>query len=393
MTLLPTVALGDIADINPRLGDAVAGDNVVSFVGMASLDAATGEVAAQDRQYQDVSKGFTAFRDLDLLVAKITPCFENGKVAQARLPHPLGFGSTEFHIIRAKDGLADARYLMHFLRQEQVRRSGEQSMTGSAGQRRVPVYFLASLLVPLPPLPEQRRIADVLDRVEALRAKRRAALARLETLSQSIFLDMFGDPIGNPKGWPSPELEEVMTFQQYGPRFHNRTYSPDGTRIVRITDLNEAGNLTFENMPRLPISAEDLSRYAAQPGDILFARTGATVGKVALIRDDDPPCIAGAYFITMRFLPEILPVYVRSVLTSSGVRQLIARRSRQAAQQNFSGPALRRLPIPVPPLRIQERFVRIVTVLDRVKARHQASLTHLDSLFESIQHRAFRGEL
>ena len=218
--------------------------------------------------------------------------------------------------------------------------------------------FALGTPIPLPPLAEQRRIADILDQADALRAKRRAALAQLATLIHSIFIKMFGEPVANPMRWPDPTMGALLTFQQYGPPFYNESYSLDGTRIVRITDLNESGDLNFGDMPRLKVSEADQVKYALHPGDIIFARTGATVGKVAVIRPEDPPCIAGAYFISMRFAPEIDPLYVRAVLTSPVIREIVARRSRQAAQQNFSGPALRQLPMPLPPRHLQHRFAR-----------------------------------
>ncbi|MEK6304282.1 MAG: restriction endonuclease subunit S [Acidobacteriota bacterium] len=245
----------------------------------------------------------------------------------------------------------------------------------------------------LPPLAEQRRIAEVLDRAEALRAKRRDALAQLDTLTQAFFLDLFGDPVPNPKRWPDPKLGGLLTFQQYGPRFYNEPYSVDGIRIVRITDLNEAGTLDFAEMPRLAVSNADRTKYALHPGDLIFARTGATVGKVALIQQDDPPCIAGAYFITMRFVKTLEPVYARAVLMAPSIRAIVAKRSRQAAQQNFSGPGLRQLPMPLPPLELQRDFSRRVSAVEKLKAAHRASLTEMDALFASLQHRAFRGEL
>ena len=177
---------------------------------MAAVDAdSVTAVDRETRSYSEVSKGYTPFIDGDVLVAKITPCFENGKIAQARLSRRYGFGSTEFHVVRPRSDRVDARYLVHFLRQERIRKQGESRMTGSAGQRRVPEHFLAGLTIPLPPLPEQRRIAEILDKADALRAKRRAALAQLDTLTQSIFLDMFGDPATNPKGWPVDALRNI----------------------------------------------------------------------------------------------------------------------------------------------------------------------------------------
>jgi type I restriction enzyme, S subunit len=255
-----------------------------------------------------------------------------------------------------------------------------------------PVQKLRELPLPLPPLTEQRRIAHILDQADALRSKRRQALAHLDALTQSIFLDMFGDPVSNPKGWPNPTLGKLQTFQQYGPRFYNETYSAEGVRIVRITDLNEAGGLDFSAMPRMAVTPQEREKYALRAGDLIFARSGS-VGKVAVIRAGDPVCIAGAYFIAMRFDAAVEPLYARAVLTSPAIRAVVAKQSRQAVQQNFSGPALRRLPMPVPPLHLQRRFVRIANTIDMLRTTHRSSLAQLNALFSSLQHRAFRGEL
>jgi len=141
------------------------------------------------------------------------------------------------------------------------------------------------------------------------------------------------------------------------------------------------------------VSDADRQKYSLLPGDIIFARSGATVGKVALIREHDPPCIAGAYFITMRFANTLEPLYVRAVLTAPSVRAIVARQSRQAAQQNFSGPGLRRLPMPLPPLKLQREFVRRIAAVEKLRAAHRASSAEMDALFASLQYRAFSGQL
>jgi type I restriction enzyme S subunit len=247
--------------------------------------------------------------------------------------------------------------------------------------------------VPLPPLPEQRRIADILDQADGLRAKRRAAVAQLDTLAQTIFLDLFGDPITNPRKWPETVLGDLLTFQQYGPRFYNEAYSVDGIRVIRITDLSESGELDFSKMPRQAVTSEERAKYTLQRGDLIFARTGATVGKVALIHPDDPECIAGAYFITMRFDQRVNSDYMRSVLASPSIRSIVAKQSRQAAQQNFSGPALRRLPVPLPPLDLQLRLALYVNETEAVKRVQLQSLAQMDDLIDSLRNLAFRGEL
>jgi type I restriction enzyme, S subunit len=386
--------LADVAELNPRQVTGLSLSEPVAFVPMASVSAETASTESVTvRPYGEVSKGYTPMCNGDVLVAKITPCFENGKIAHAQLPTSVGFGSTEFHVIRARGDAADSRYLLHFLRQGSIRVEGERRMTGSGGQRRVPAGYLAELKVPLPPLPEQRRIAEVLDRAETLRAKRRQALAQLDALAESIFLDMFGDPVSNPMGWPDRSLGGTLRSQQYGPRFYNEQYTEGGTRIVRITDLSEGGSLDFASMPRLAVDAADREKYRLNPGDVIFARTGATVGKVALIRPGDPECIAGAYFISMRFDDAIRPEYAHAVLRAKSIRLIVEKRSRQAAQQNFSGPSLRQLPMPVPPVELQREFVSRLGTIERVRSEHVAAQSALDTLFASLQHRAFRGEL
>jgi type I restriction enzyme, S subunit len=291
--------------------------------------------------------------------------------------------------IRAKS-LLDGRYLWHWLTRAAPDLAAKAK---GATFKQVNREDIGELAVPIPPLPEQRRIAEILDKAEALLAKRRATLAQIEPLTRSIFLDMFGDPIANPRRWPNPTLGGVLTFQQYGPRFYNERYSESGVRIVRITDLDAGGQLSFSTMPQMDVSDDDKEKYLLRPGDVLFARTGATVGKVAMIRNGDPPCIAGAYFITMRFDARVTPQYAYAVLSARSIRELVTQRSRQAAQQNFSGPGLRRLPLPVPPIELQRTFAETLQVIESIRVKQAASHAKLDVLFNALQYAAFRGEL
>jgi len=382
-----SVRLHEVATIERNTVAATEIENATIYVGLENIEAGGKFVGVREVDEGELASNKFAFTDRHVLYGKLRPYL--AKIAR---PSFGGICSTDILPVLAGEKL-ERNYLAHFLLQPAMVDFANSRATG-ANLPRLSPRVLAEFQIPLPPFQEQRRIAEVLDRADALRAKRRAVLAHLDSLTQSIFLDMFGDPVANPKQWPNRELGSLLTFQQYGPRFYNEAYSEDGIRIVRITDLDESGTLRFSDMPRMLVSPEDQSKYVLRAGDLIFARTGATVGKVALIGPDDPPCIAGAYFITMRFEPTLAePAYARAVLTSPSIRAIVVSRSRQAAQQNFSGPGLRELPMPLPPVTLQRDYIRRINAIETLKITHRAALAELDALFASLQHRAFRGEL
>ena len=310
---LRTRKLGEIAELNPRLAESLESDAPVSFVPMSAVTAETASTTVgEERQYSEVSKGYTPFLNGDLLVAKITPCFENGKIAQATLAHRIGFGSTEFHVVRARQGEADARYLLHFLRQEHIRRAGEGKMTGSAGQRRVPEHFLAGLEISLPPFAEQRRIAEVLDRAEALRAKRRAALAQLDTLAQAIFLDMLGDP--ESRGWSIATIADIanpgagsIRTGPFGSQLLHSEFVDEGIAVLGID--NAVANEFRWGGRRFISEAKyrELKRYTVRPGDVLITIMG-TCGRCAVVPDDLPVAINSKHLCLLHHArPEEVP--------------------------------------------------------------------------------------
>jgi type I restriction enzyme S subunit len=256
------------------------------------------------------------------------------------------------------------------------------------------IDLVKSVEVPLPPLPEQQRIADVLDRAEALRAKRRAALAQLDTLSQAIFLDMFGDTAANPKGWPIRELQDVVkrgTIVTYGIVQAGDEY-PGGVPYIRTGDI-VAGEIVEDGLRRTdPEIAAKYERSRVDAGDIVMS-IRATVGTTALV----PESIAGANLTqgTGRIAPgeDTVPLFLLNALRATGTQHWIARQIKGATFREITLTRLRELPLPLPPLPLQHMFARRVAAVEQLKASHRASLAQLDGLFASLQHRAFRGEL
>ncbi len=181
-------------------------------------------------------------------------------------------------------GEVDEGFLYYWLR---ANRSFLESLGNGATFKEISKAVVSRVEIRLPSLLEQQRIACILDKADAIRRKRKEAIALTEDLLRSTFLEMFGDPVTNPKGWLASTLSDQVQDMEYGPRFYNEKYTPDGIRIVRITDLNATGALDFEAMPRLSVTEQDRARYALRAGDVLFARSGATVGKTALVGPSD----------------------------------------------------------------------------------------------------------
>ena len=172
--------MGEVAELNPRLDkSAYTGNPMVSFVPMPGVEPGTGAIdVSQTRSLEEVKKGYTPFREGDVLFAKITPCMENGKMAVVpALKNDLGFGSTEFHVLRPYLELS-AKYIYFFVSSEAFRRDAEHNMTVAVGQRRVPTSYLIDQSIPVPPVREQRRIAA---KIEELFSELHTGIASLKT--------------------------------------------------------------------------------------------------------------------------------------------------------------------------------------------------------------------
>ena len=393
------VLLEDVADINPRQSPSLKNSDIVSFVPMSALSAESASVEEeQDRPYSEVSKGYTSFASGDVLFAKITPCFENGKIAQAILRNRIGVGSTEFHVIRPNDGQAEGRFLHHFLRQPKIRSAGERRMTGSGGQRRVPTNFLAKLEIILPPLEEQKRIAEVLDKAEELRAKRRAALAQLDTLSQSIFLEMFGDPIVNSRGWSDKtllgEIADIVSGITKGRKLNGqKTRSVPYLAVANVQDRS----LILNGIKSIEATEDEISRYRLLPNDLVLTEGGDPdkLGRGTLWNKELPECIHQNHIFRVRLTSEkITPLFANWLIGSTrGKRYFLKSAKQTTGIASINMTQLRGLPLLLPPIELQEEFAESVKVLEKLKATQRASLADLDTLFASLQQRAFSGEL
>jgi type I restriction enzyme, S subunit len=259
--------------------------------------------------------------------------------------------------------------------------------------------FLATE-IPLPPLSEQKRIAGILDAADALRAKRRKALAQLDTLLHSTFLDMFGDPVSNPMGWEVEKLGDWLDNIDSG-------WSP--TCLERTADDHEWGVLKLGAVTRcefdeneqkaLPPDIEPRPRLEVKVGDLLFTRknTYELVAAAAYVHDARPRLMLSDLIFRLKLIPGV-PVDARflwKLLVEPHQRQVIQGLAGGAAgsMPNISKARLKAVELIRPPLSLQRRFAAIVESVERQKARMRAHLAELDALFASLQSRAFSGTL
>lgn len=379
------MALSDVALINPR-GIVPSPGTLISFVPMADLDATNASTGSgTDRHFSEVQKGYTVFQHRDILVAKITPCFENGKIGQAELAHDIGVGSTEFHVVRPDPAQLDDRYLLHFLRQRRVRVEGEQRMTGSAGQKRVPAAFLSQLKIPLPSLPEQRRIAAILDQADALQAKRRQTIALLDDLVQSIFLDMFGDPVNWAALWPMGRIRDLAASVDYGTS--SRAGSQGAWPVLRMGNLTTKGHLDLSDLKFMDLTEREVQRYTVRLGDVLFNRTNSPelVGKTAVVRSRLPMAYAG-YLIRVRMNAENDAEFLAAYLNSRHGKAVLRSMCKSiVGQANINAKELQGIPIALPPLPLQREFALRVAAVESVRVLLDGDSNEQDQLFMSLQ--------
>lgn len=202
------VRIVDVAEINPPFRGTRKGkaDMKVTFLPMASLSEQGVLTDVQERPLNSVLKGYSPFQTGDVLIAKISPSLENGKAAFVeRLPHRWGFGSTEFHVLRPSAQIL-GRYLFYSIWSSEFRRTASRHMIGTAGQKRVPPSFVGGYRIRLPSISEQIRIVEIIDKAEAIRKAREQCLALSRTVPVALFVDCFGDPMRNPRGYPMESI-------------------------------------------------------------------------------------------------------------------------------------------------------------------------------------------
>lgn len=399
--------ISEVAEVNPRLPAALAADDqrLVNFVPMSCLSEGGQITPDGDRRLGEVRKGFTYFANGDVIIAKITPCLENGKAAFVEhLSHGIGFGSTEFHVLRPGPRVF-GRYLFYMVWNGHFRAIAASRMQGAAGQKRVPTGFIESFPIPLPfpddakrSVTEQKRIAAILDKADGIRRKRQGAQRTSAELIPSLFGEMFGRHVRMPTvDMPrlgDPEMADIASGVTKGRRFNGqRTVIVPYIRVANVQDgfLNLSEIKTIEALPA------DVEALRLQRGDVLMTEGGDfdKLGRGAMWEADIPDCIHQNHVFRVRCnRRNLLPVYLANYIRTDVARAYFlrcAKKTSNLASMNMT--QLRATPVACPPRQLQERFVADVEKITRLQQRQDACARDSNALFESLVYRAFRGEL
>jgi type I restriction enzyme S subunit len=450
------VPLSEAVEVNPKLDRSLLTDDLdVSFVPMAAVEAASGGIDVTTiRKYAEVKKGYTHFREGDVLFAKVTPCMENGKMAIARqLRNGVGFGSTEFHVLRPRAGV-DARYIYYFVSSQTFRKEASGHMTGAVGLRRVPSAFLEDSVIPLPHIDEQRRIvaelekqfsrldeavanlkrvkanlkrykASVLkDAVEGRLVPTEAELARREGRSfetgeqllqriletrRSTWKGKYDSPtspvcpvdVEIPKGWTWVTVSQAMRERIVNGLSIKESQIPTEVRALRLSAMSDQG-LDFDDFRCLPIDPAKVEDIVICESDFFVSRGNGSlelVGRGSPAQKPKQAIIFPDTMMRIRFA-EVANVgpWFHALWSTRLVRRQIEKRVKTTAGiYKMAQPELASITIPLPPLAEQLRIVaevdRRLSLVRGVESEVDANLKRAQSLRQSVLSKTFLGNV
>jgi type I restriction enzyme, S subunit len=399
--------LDQVSQINPPgAATAVPDHEPVTFVPMAAVEELSGRMRTDTiKPFVEVKKGFTRFRDGDVLFAKITPCMENGKIAVARgLRGGVGCGSTEFHVLRPHEA-ADAEYLRYFLVRSAYRRDAQRNMQGAVGQQRVPTDYLRESVIPLPPKAEQQRIVSRIEELFSEIDEGERALERVgqlvERYRQSVLkAAVTGElPAGSsPTSWNHAKLGDLCSLITSGSRGWSEFYADNGPLFIRaqnikhdVLDLSDIAHVNLDGV------REGL-RTRVEQGDLLVTITGANVTKSAYVDVKIAEAYVSQHVALVRLRDSALTRYLFYWLISpANGRAKLLEAAYGAGKPGLSLADLRELAVPVPSAAECARIADYLDVelsrLQSIGAQRQSSGTAATALRQSILKAAFSGQL
>ncbi len=281
----------------------------------------------------------------------------------------------------------DSTYLYYFFKANQKKLI---SLGVGGAQPNISGGILKSLQIPLPPLPEQRRIADRLDAADRLRQLDAQVVAKYDELKRSLFLEMFGDPVVNERGWEEGIVRDVCESVKYG------TSAKAGAEgrypYLRMNNIDALGSMDYSKLKYIDASEAEYEKYGVHKGDILFNRTNSAelVGKTGLIDDDKVRILAG-YLIRVRVNERARPEFLWAFMNTQRVKARLRLMCKSiVGMANINAKELQTIPMYIPPMEKQGKYADRLSAINRLQSLARASAGCGEEVFGGILGEVFR---
>lgn len=299
--------------------------------------------------------------------------------------------STGFLVLRPKNN-SNRNFLRQIFLSNDFQNEKDKLCTG-ATQKAINNGSFSKLEIPLPPLETQKHIAQILDDAAALRDKTSQLIKEYDALAQSIFLDMFGDPVKNDKGWEKVSLINLCKKIQIGPfgsQLHQADYKDCGIPLINPTNIKN-GKVDYSKIAFISEKKYmSLPNYHLQVGDVLMARRG-DLSKIGLVIDEKCFCGTGSLFL--RPNQKLHPIYAISVLAHKSTIDKLYEKAQGITMANLNKSIVSSLEVTVPPITLQNQFAEKITLIEQQKELAKQELKESEDLFNCLLQKAFKGEL
>ena len=348
--IFPLVRITDVCTVNPRKSQLaeLKQDTRVSFVPMADLN--EHRIAFQpndEKQLSEVSTSYTYFEDNDVLLAKVTPCFENGKAGIARgLLNGIGFGSSEFYVLRSNDQVLP-EWIYFCVMHPIFRDSAVAQMTGTGGLQRVPRDYVENFQIPLPPLEVQKEIVAEIEGYQKVINGARAVL------------DNYRPRIPIHPDWPMVELAQVceaIVTGPFGSALHQSDYVDDGIPVINPANIID-GTISTDGVKMVtPATRDRLKEFTVRSDDIIIGRRGE-MGRCGVVTSEMSGWLCGTGGFVIRLKDECLARFAFFQIASPKVKQYLEEQAIGVTMKNLNQGILSAIPIPLPPIATQQSIV------------------------------------
>lgn len=326
----------------------------------------------------------------DILISLTGNVGRVGRIGKKNLPAVLNQRVGKL-IINSKEAFPD--YLFHVLNSNLVEAKLIENAKGIA-QKNIGSSDIEKIEIPLPLIEDQKRIVKILDEADALRQKRKQAITLLDDYLKSVFLEMFGDPMLNPKGWKSKKISELCRVKigPFGSLLHKSDYVPDGIPLVNPKHMID-GKIIAD--PENCISTEkhnQLKDYHLKTGDLIMARRGE-IGRCAVVTPKEDKFLCGTGSIFLRPEGEVNNVFLHYLFTTESMIKVFENGANGVTMQNLNANTIKKTNIIYPPIDLQNKFSDIFTKTSELKKVMITQSAELEISFQALMQKAFKGEL